>query len=130
MDRIDIHVEVPALKSSEMLSMRDGAPAAETSSQIRKRVAAARDIQRERNGASALTNAALTPRLVKKHCGMSPDSERLLLAAVEKLGLSARGCDKVVKVARTIADLAAAADIEPRHIAEAVSYRSLDKFIV
>jgi magnesium chelatase family protein len=130
LDRIDIHVEVPAIKSSEMLSIRSDAAPSEMSAQIRQRVAAARDVQRKRNGAGAQTNAALSPRLVKKHCRMSPESERLLLAAVEKLGLSARGCDKVVKVARTIADLAASADIEPRHVAEAVSYRSLDKFIV
>ncbi|MDI6756400.1 MAG: YifB family Mg chelatase-like AAA ATPase [Endomicrobiia bacterium] len=134
LDRIDIHVEVPALKASEMpaLNSQDssGTPATESSSNIRLRVERAREIQFRRNGAHSQTNASLSPRGLKKHCRLSGDCKNLLLAAVEKLGLSARGCDKVVKVARTIADLSVSGDIEPSHIAEAVSYRSLDKFVV
>ncbi len=127
LDRIDIHIEVPALKSSEIIS-REERPS-EPSKDVKKRIEKARDIQKERFK-DANTNATMNPKMLKKHCKLNDSCESLLKNAIEKLGLSARGYDKVLKVSRTIADLAGSDEINTRHLAEAIGYRSLDKFTV
>ena len=101
---------------------------AESSETIKKRVDAARAIQNERLKGTGITcNAKMTPTLLQKHCQLDQSANRLLKAAFEKLGLSARAYDRVLKVARTIADLDHSAQIHAQHIAEAVQYRSLDR---
>jgi magnesium chelatase family protein len=124
LDRIDIHVDVPAVRFKEL---RGEAPA-EGSEQIRARVVAARARQRERlRGEGVFANARMPPRLIRRHCRLGPEGERLLEAAMARLGLSARAYDRILKVGRTIADLDASEEIGPPHLAEAVGYRSLDR---
>jgi magnesium chelatase family protein len=124
LDRIDLHVELPALSAEEFHSP---APA-DDSATIRARVAAARARQRERFGAKgSRLNAEMSPRQVRRWCPAPAPAQRLLGAAMTRLGLSARGHDRVLKVARTIADLTGAADIAPEHCAEAIQYRGLDR---
>ena len=124
LDRLDLHIEVPPV-NFESLS---GVQKAEPSSEIRKRVNAAREIQNERFRGTPITcNARITPDLLNDACRLSPAGKELLKAAFEKLGLSARAYDRVLKVARTIADLAGSTDIEAEHAAESVQYRSLDR---
>ncbi len=124
LDRIDLHVEVPAVTLGELRS----APA-EASEVVARRVAAARRLQRERFGESAETptNAAMGPAEVRRFCRLGDRSRRLLDSAYERLGLSARGLHRILKVARTLADLAGRADVEAGHVAEAIQYRSLDR---
>jgi magnesium chelatase family protein len=125
LDRIDIHVEVPALKYEEMRHGSNG----ESSADIRSRVVGARKIQSERFKAAKKirSNAQMGPKEVKAHCGLDAECEMLLRAAMDQLALSARGHDRILKVARTIADLAGSEKIAPDHLAEAVQYRSLDR---
>lgn len=125
LDRIDIHVEVPALKYDEM---RHGA-GGEASAEIRKRVVGARRLQSERFHSSKKirSNAQMGPREIKEHCALDGGCETLLRAAMNDLNLSARGHDRILKVARTIADLAGSEKITTDHIGEAVQYRSLDR---
>jgi magnesium chelatase family protein len=124
LDRIDLQVEVPALTAEEISSTAAG----EASSLIRDRVENARQIQRERFRRShADANAEMNTRQLRRFCELGPSSRRLLEHAVSRLGLSARGYDRVLKVARTIADLAGSASIDSGHIAEAVHYRALDR---
>jgi magnesium chelatase family protein len=124
LDRIDLQVEVPALTSEEITGTEPG----EASAVIRERVESARQVQRERFRRSPIEcNSEMTTRLMRRHCELDPASRRLLSNAVERLGLSARGYDRILKVARTIADLGGAAAIEPCHVAEAVQYRALDR---
>ena len=120
LDRIDLQVEVAALTTEEIASVEPG----ELSASIRARVDAARRIQRERFRRS---NADMTSRQLRKYCELEPPSKRLLIAAIERLGLSARAHDRILKVARTIADLAGCERIESAHVAEAVQYRALDR---
>lgn len=125
LDRIDLHVEVPALKLSELTE--DG-PSSEPSGAIRGRVMAARERQVRRFGAGGpFCNAQMSARQVKEHCKIGEDGRQLLKLAVSRLGLSARSFDRILKVSRTLADLAAADAIAPDHIAEAIGYRSLDR---
>ena len=124
LDRIDIQVEVPGLRYQELASKDAG----ESSETIRQRVNAARTIQLQRFEATKIhANAQMGTREIKRHCAVNADAEKLLETAINKLGLSARAYSRVLKVARTIADLAGIENIEAAHIAEAIQYRSLDR---
>ena len=120
LDRIDIHIEVPAVKYKEMAGEATG----ETSERVRQRVAAARAVQRDRFGH---TNARLTPKEMKQHCRLDAECQELLKMAMTELNLSARAYDRILKVSRTIADLDNASAIQSQHISEAIQYRSLDR---
>ncbi len=124
LDRIDIHIDVPAVKYRELR----GNEAPESSAQIRERIEPARQRQLERfKGSKVFSNAQMTPRLINKTCKLDPASEQLLETAMTRMGLSARAHDRILKVARTVADLEGAADIASKHIAESIQYRSLDR---
>ncbi|MDO5123923.1 MAG: YifB family Mg chelatase-like AAA ATPase [Eubacteriales bacterium] len=124
LDRIDIHVEVPAVEYTDLTSRTKAEPSAE----IRKRVNKAREIQLERYKGTGITcNAHVTSSLMRKVCIMEPKAEETMRAAFDKLSLSARAYDRVLKVARTIADLDASEIIRQEHVLEAVQYRTLDK---
>lgn len=127
MDRIDIQLEVPALKIEEITSDTNNM-VSETSAVIRQRVIAARKIQLERfKGKKIYCNAQMGPKEIKKYCVLDDKSKTLLKTAIEKLGFSARAYDRILKVARTIADLADSQTISVQHISEAIKYRNLDK---
>jgi len=125
LDRIDIHIEVPAVKYKELR----GPAASEDSSVVRQRVFEARQRQTERFAAEKKTyaNAQMSPKMIRKFCAISADGEKLLETAITRLGLSARAHDRILKVSRTIADLDAAPAIEPKHLSEAIQYRTLDR---
>ncbi len=125
LDRIDIQVEVPAVPFREL---GGAAPPGESSAAVRQRVIAARDPQRFRLGRTETrVNARMTGRQVARYCPISAEGRQLLGQAVDRLGLSARAHDRVLKVARTIADLAGREHIQPEHLAEALVYRVLDR---
>jgi magnesium chelatase family protein len=125
LDRIDLHVEVTPVAFSELSAMK----VQENSASIRDRVILARDIQEERykENPGIYCNAQMSSKLLKEICVISQVSANLLKAAMEKLNLSARAYDRILKVSRTIADLSQCADVKPEHIAEAIQYRSLDR---
>jgi magnesium chelatase family protein len=137
LDRIDIHIEVPAVEYREL---RSGA-AAEGSAEIRERVLAARSRQHERFGEAAertkgsskgaarkvFANAQMNTQQIRAFCVLESDAERMLERAMQQQGLSARAHDRILKVARTIADLDSAENVGTRHIAEAIQYRTLDR---
>ncbi|OHB49057.1 MAG: hypothetical protein A2Y10_04945 [Planctomycetes bacterium GWF2_41_51] len=124
LDRIDIHIDVPSVTFSKLRSKQESISSAE----IRERVIAAREIQRKRYGEKkTTTNATMTHRQVSKHCGLDESAEMVLKNAMMEFGLSARAHDKICKVARTIADLTDEENISAEHVAEAVSYRKLDR---
>jgi magnesium chelatase family protein len=137
LDRIDIHIEVPAVQYKELR----GGSAAEGSAEIRARVLKARERQKERfaqagdrtrGSASAASrqvyaNAQMGTQQIRMHCELNSDAERLLERAMQQQGLSARAHDRILKVARTIADLEQSQDIVVKHIAEAIQYRTLDR---
>jgi len=134
LDRIDIHIEVPAVQYKELRS----GTAAEGSAEIRTRVLAARERQHARfletgtrtkpNGKTPIfANAQMTTQQIRLHCELASDAERLLERAMQQQGLSARAHDRILKVARTIADLDSANEIAVKHIAEAIQYRTLDR---
>jgi magnesium chelatase family protein len=127
LDRIDLHLELPGLEFSQLV---DDQPA-ESSAVIRERVANARRIQAERfrDAEGIHCNSHMGTVLLRKHCALSGGPRKLLQNAVNVLGLSARAFDRVLKVARTLADLEMSADIREEHVAEAVQYRSLDREI-
>jgi magnesium chelatase family protein len=120
MDRIDLHIEVPAVPEREITSRQPG----ETSASVRERVSAARDIQLQRQGKP---NALLSVKEIEIHCIAEPKGEQLARQAITRLGLSARAYHRILKVARTIADLAGAATISAAHVAEAVQYRRFER---
>ena len=124
LDRIDIQVEVPGLRYQELASKDAG----ESSDLIRLRVNTARSIQLQRFEKTKVhANAQMGTREIKRFCSVKEDAEKLLETAINKLGLSARAYSRVLKVGRTIADLAGTENIEASHIAEAIQYRSLDR---
>jgi len=126
MDRIDIHIDVPAVNYKEMRS----SAAPEGSAQIRERVVRARETQLSRFSTlreKLYCNAQMSPRHMRAFCDLSADCERLLERAMTQQGLSARAHDRILKVARTIADLESVPAIQPKHIAEAIQYRTLDR---
>jgi magnesium chelatase family protein len=127
LDRIDLHIEVPAVKFREMTSERTG----ETSAQIRERVVAARQRQQARFAARprVTCNARMGSKELKAHCALDEATLELLKMAMTEMNLSARAYDRILKVARTIADLAGAEHISADHISEAIHYRSLDRQI-
>src|SRR4026209_2171495 len=126
LDRIDIHIDVPAVKFRELTG--DPPPDAEDSTAIRQRVISARERQRERLEPEGIfSNAAMTPRLIRKYCRIDIESETMLERAMNRLGLSARAYDRILKVSRTIADLEDCDNIGSTHISEAVGYRTLDR---
>ncbi len=130
MDRIDLHIEVVPVSLEEMSRNADGGFShTETSAEIRKRVIAARRIQQERFAAcpGVHTNAMMNSKMLREFCPLSKEEAAMLATAMERLSLSARAYDRIIKVARTIADLSSEPDITTAHIAEAINYRSLDR---
>jgi len=124
LDRIDLHVEVVPVPVSALSQIRDG----ERSATIRERVITARALQESRfSGTALFCNAQMSSRSVKEICVIDGAGQALLNKAMEKLGLSARAYDRILKVSRTIADLGASENILPEHLAEAIHYRSLDR---
>jgi magnesium chelatase family protein len=126
LDRIDIHIDVPAVNYKELRSGSEP----ESSARIRERVMRAREIQLQRFSTSKsplYCNAQMAPRHIRVSCDLSADCERLLERAMTQHGMTARAHDRILKVARTVADLEGAPAIEPKHIAEAIQYRTLDR---
>lgn len=124
LDRIDLHVEVPPVNYAELSSTSSE----ESSAEIRERVNKARKIQQERyKGTNVTCNARLTPALLKKHCVLDEDASRYLQQSFDKLGMSARAYDRILKVARTVADLEGSEIIKKQHIFSAISFRTLDR---
>lgn len=124
LDRIDIHVEVEAVEYSKLEKSENG----ETSEEIRKRVNEARKIAQERyKNYGIYSNSELTPELTEKYCKLGKEEKKVLENAFNKMGFSARAYGKILKVARTIADLDEKENIELKHIAEAIKYRDLDR---
>ena len=125
LDRIDIHVEAPAVEYKELSSEER----AESSKAIRERVLRARKLQQERFAGKPKyrANAQMTHGLLRTHCKLDAEGRELLRRAMEELHLSARAYDRILKVARTIADLAGSGEIRPPHVLEAIQYRTLDR---
>ena len=124
LDRLDLHVEVPPV---DYKSLSDTAPT-ETSAQIRERVNRARKAQIERYRGTGITcNARLTPSMLRKYCIMTEEATHYLSRSFDTLGLSARAYDRILKVARTVADLQSSKLIEKEHIFAAIRFRSLDR---
>jgi magnesium chelatase family protein len=127
LDRIDLHIEVPAVKFRDLTDQTGS----ETSAKIRERVQAARESQKERFCSKTLhSNAQMGPRLIRRYCPLAADSQKLLEQAMEILGFSARAYHRILKIARTIADLEGEADIRSAHVSEAIQYRSLDRRVL
>jgi len=127
LDRIDLHVEVPSIQYRALSGKQEN----ESSAHVRERVVRARRRQKERFGGAGIpTNASMTEKQIRSFCPIDEESHQLMEMAVDKLGLSARALDRILKVSRTIADLEGAAKIEAAHVAEAIQYRSLDRNIV
>ena len=124
MDRIDMHVEVDNVSYGDLISEET----AEPSVVVKERIDKAREVQNERYSDTQIhNNAQMTVQQTKKHCKLDKDGERLMQNAFEKLQLSARARDRILKVARTIADLEGSENILSKHVAEAIQYRSLDR---
>ncbi len=125
LDRIDIHVEVPAVKFEDLASMEEG----ESSETVRNRGQQAREIQTRRfkNENGIYANAHMTSNHLKEYCQLPKEGMNLVRTAIDRLGLSARAYDRILKVSRTIADLEGIDQIQPAHVAEAIQYRSLDR---
>jgi magnesium chelatase family protein len=122
LDRIDLHIEVPAVPFAELSGPKDGTSSLVMRDQVRK----ARAIQAQRFGNEAL-NSRMSSRQLRKHCGLNEDGQKIMQSAMEDLGLSARAHDRILKMARTIADLDGADGITVPHLSEAIGYRNLDR---
>lgn len=124
LDRFDLHIEVPPIAYHEL----HGAAKEESSAQIAERVNKARALQAQRYAGSGVTcNARLTPELLKRYCVLSDDANALLQSAFDRMGLSARAYDRIMKVSRTLADLEKSEIISADHVAQAIQFRSLDR---
>ena len=125
LDRIDIHLEIPPLKYEEMIQEKGE----ESSKAVREKVIRTRTLQRKRykERGPEFCNALLGPKEIASHCTLSQEGKDLLRVAIQELGLSMRAYDRILKVARTIADLEASQDIQPSHLSEAIGYRNLDR---
>jgi magnesium chelatase family protein len=123
LDRIDMHLEVASVPRDALRADRPD-PQAEPSVTVRGRVERVRAVQMQRAG---VINAALTPGQLRQHCALPESAQALIEQAMERLGLSARAYHRILKVARTIADLAGSATISAAHLTEAISYRRLDR---
>jgi magnesium chelatase family protein len=124
LDRIDLHIEVPAVPFQELSAQADGT----SSAVMREQVDRARRIQRQRFGPESHgLNSRMTSRQLRRHCPLDVEGRNVLKSAMEELGLSARAHDRILRMARTIADLEAAEQIRPHHVIEAIGYRSLDR---
>ena len=125
LDRIDMHVEVTPVSFNELSSQKTS----ENSQQVRERVVQAREVQVKRfeDNEGVHSNAQMSSKLLKEICTIDQVGQTLLKAAMDKLNLSARAYDRILKVSRTIADLEGSETIKPEHLAEAIQYRSLDR---
>jgi magnesium chelatase family protein len=124
LDRIDLHIEVPSVQFQDLAASADGTPSAA----MREQVAKARLAQRQRFGPeSHRLNSRMSSRQLRRHCVLDEKCRGLLKAAMDELGLSARAHDRILRMARTVADLDGSAEIRPPHVVEAISYRSLDR---
>lgn len=125
LDRIDLHIEVPPVKHADLTARKPGEPSA----LVRQRVLKARELQRERlkDIPGKYCNADMDAAEIGRFCHLDTEGERLLRRAMEGLGLSARAYDRILKVSRSIADLADAENIGLEHLSEAIQYRSLDR---
>ncbi|HEV8059115.1 MAG TPA: YifB family Mg chelatase-like AAA ATPase [Gemmataceae bacterium] len=124
LDRIDLHIEVPSVPFQELASKTDGT----SSATMRDQVLRARQAQRERFGRDSIRlNSRMTSRQMRKYCVLQPEALTLLQTAMEELGLSARAHDRILRVARTLADMEGAGEIQTAHLVEAIGYRSLDR---
>jgi magnesium chelatase family protein len=125
LDRIDLHIEVPAVEYRDVASER----AEESSTAIRGRVMRGRERQQERfrNDPKVTCNARMATRHLKQHCRLEQDSQDLIRVAMNELNLSARAYDRILKVSRTVADLDDKIDISPEHVSEAIQYRTFDR---
>jgi magnesium chelatase family protein len=128
MDRIDLHLDVSPVPFDDLSSRGE----AEPSAAVRRRVLSARDVQLARfaGKGSVHCNAQMSIRLVRQHCEMDAACRALMKMAIQRLGLSARGYGRILKVARTVSDLAGSAQLRPEHISEAIQYRTLDRRVV
>jgi magnesium chelatase family protein len=122
MDRIDIQIELPRLEHNELINHKQATR--ENSKQVRTRVTEARNRQLDRQHC---LNAKMTNQQIDRHCELDQATERLLLTSIDRLKLTARSYHKILRLARTIADMASASNIQPQHLAEAIAYRNLDK---
>jgi len=124
LDRIDIHIDVPAVRYKELRARATG----EGSEEIRARIMQARQVQLQRfQGDGIYCNAQMSSKLIRTYCEIDTESDKLLEMAITRLGLSARAHDRILKVARTIADLEGSAVLLPRYLSEAIQYRTLDR---
>jgi magnesium chelatase family protein len=131
LDRIDVHIEIPSLKYESLAKKELGEP----SEKIRARVQRTREIQLERfkdlkKKKPIYNNGQMESKEIRKFCEIDSTSDGLLKTAIERFGLSARAYDRILKVARTIADLEGSANIKPPHISEAIQYRSFDRNLI
>ena len=126
LDRIDIQVEVSALDYKSLAGKTDG----KTSQEIRDHVETTRELQRNRFGGGEKTNSHMSEKEMRTHCTLGPEAQEILKDIVDRMGFSARGYTKILKVSRTIADLEGKEDIQLEHVTEAVQYRTLDRVML